>query len=157
MGNCRSLVDIAFIVDSSGSISKRNWLKMKEFLWATINQFVIRDYAAHVAIIAYSTTPKVELKFNQLGNRLKASEVWRIVQTIRHQYGFTFIDKALRLAEREVFTEASGMRKNVPKVFRVFGITNTLYSLSDALINCSVSTQISVFVYICSFAESQLF
>ena len=35
---------------------------------------------------------------------------------MKHQRGFTYTDKALQLAERDVFQTSNGMRINVPKV-----------------------------------------
>ena len=111
-------MDLAFIIDSSGSISRKNWIRLKEFLRNIVSEFDIGQDAAHIAIIAYSTSPKVELKFNDFrGNRLTSEAVIRKLESMQHQRGVTYIDKALRKAEREIFTEANGMRgESVPKV-----------------------------------------
>ena len=104
-------------MDSSGSISRRNFAKIKNFLRSTINNFDIGHDAAQVAIVVYSTNAEVVLRFNDLeGLQLTSDAVIRKVNDLPHQRGFTFINKALRLAETEVFTEANGMRRNVPKV-----------------------------------------
>ena len=111
------MVDLAFIVDSSGSISRRNWVRMKAFIKAITSQFDIGPDTGHVAIISYSTRAKIELKFNKLrGSELTTDNVNAYVDKMSHQRGFTYIDRALRLAERQVFTVAAGMRPNVAKV-----------------------------------------
>ena len=38
------------------------------------------------------------------------------IRKIRQSRGFTFIDKALRMASTEIFAEENGMRPNVTKV-----------------------------------------
>ena len=43
-------------------------------------------------------------------------EVNRGFDRMTHQRGFTYTDKALQLAERDVFQTSNGMRINVPKV-----------------------------------------
>ena len=43
-------------------------------------------------------------------------EVNRGFDGMKHQRGFTYTDKALQLAERDVFQTSNGMRINVPKV-----------------------------------------
>ena len=114
---CHAVVDIAFIVDSSGSISRRNWVRMKNFLKEMTKTFQVGPDGAHVAIIAYSTKPVVSLRFNDLeGSKLNTIEVEKVINKLPHQRGFTFIDKALRKSEQEVFTVAAGMRPNVPRV-----------------------------------------
>ena len=90
---------------------------MKNFIKAVNKEFEIGPNAAHVAIIAYSTKAQTVLRFSDLsGSQVTADAVNRKVDALPHQRGYTFIDKALRLAERDVFTEANGMRRDVPKV-----------------------------------------
>ena len=113
--DCDLKVDIGFIVDSSGSISRRNFARLKAFLQAIIQKFEIGPEAARVAIIAYSSRVQVVLKFNDPAN-LNKDEVNNKIARIPHQRGLTFIDKALFTAEREVFTKEGGIRTNVPQV-----------------------------------------
>lgn len=114
---CKAAVDIAFLVDSSGSISRKNFVKMKNFLKTLVNSFDIGPDAAHFAIIAYSTKAKTMLKFSDLrGNQITSEAVIKKIDSLPHQRGLTFIDKALRLAEGEVFNTANGMRKVIVKV-----------------------------------------
>ena len=112
------MADLAFIVDSSGSISTRNFARLKEFLRNIILEFDIGPDAVRVAIIVYSTLPQIELKFNDLqGNQLTAAAIIRKLDNIKHQRGLTYIDKALRKAEKEVFIEGNGARdESIAKV-----------------------------------------
>ena len=90
---------------------------MKDFLKATVNEFAIGAASTHIAIVAYSTNAQVVLRFNDLrGSQITNDAVNKKIDSMPHQRGFTFIDKALRAAERGLFTEAGGMRKHVPKV-----------------------------------------
>lgn len=105
----------------TGSISRRNFQNLKNVLRKAIDQFDISETGTHVALIEYSTKATVQLKFNDLsGALMNAPNVKRKIQAIPHSRGFTYINKALNLADKELFTEANGMRKDVFKVRLIF-------------------------------------
>ena len=82
-----------------------------------MDEFEVSDTGTHVALIEYSTDASIQLKFNTFtGGALNAVNIKRKIQSVPHTRGFTYIDKALDLANREVFSEANGMRKDVAKV-----------------------------------------
>ena len=110
---CKAVVDIAFIIDSSGSISRRNWERVKRFVKATTSKLDVSTSGARIAAIAYSTNPEVVMRFNDYRD---TDDVNRGFDGMKHQRGFTYTDKALQLAERDVFQTSYGMRINVPKV-----------------------------------------
>ena len=106
-------MDIAFIIDSSGSIGRRNWVRVKRFVKALVSKLYVSNAAARVAAIAYSTDPEVVMRFNE---NQGTDEVNRGLDGMRHQRGYTYTDKALELADRELFQVSNGMRLRVPKV-----------------------------------------
>ena len=114
---CKATVDVAFIVDSSGSIGRRRWPLMLNFVKNVINVFNVGPDGTHVAVVAYSTNAKLEFSFNELsGAEISAEEYGKLIDKIRFQRGYTYIDKALKLANEQVFTASAGMRSAVPKV-----------------------------------------
>ena len=114
---CNTVLDVAFIVDSSGSVGRRNWPKMLDFMKEMVEAFNVGADKTHIAVVAYSTRAKVEFKFNTLtGPSVTKEGYGRLIDRIRFQRGFTFIDKALLLAARHVFTTAAGMRPELPQV-----------------------------------------
>ena len=114
---CKAVADVAFIVDSSGSIGRRNWLKMLQFLKDMVKAFNVGPDKTHVAVLAYSTGANVEFRFNRLTGSAVTEEGYNgLIDRIRFQRGYTFIDKALLLADREIFTTAAGMRPELPQV-----------------------------------------
>ena len=114
---CKAAADVAFIVDSSGSISRCNWVKMLRFLKYMVKAFNVGPHKTHVAVVAYSTGAKVEFRFNRLtGSAVTEEGYYDLIRRIGHQRGFTYIDKALLLADREIFTTAAGMRPELPQV-----------------------------------------
>jgi len=116
---CNVPLDLAIMVDTSGSISRRNFRVLLRFIRDFVNSFEVSEDLTHIAIIQYSTTASVQLRFNDLqGSQLNRYNVKRVVDRIRHDKGFTYIDRALRLANEEVFTWKAGMRDDVKKVRR---------------------------------------
>ena len=111
------MADIAFIVDSSGSIGRRNWARMLQFLKDMVKAFNVGPDKTHIAVVAYSTGAKVEFRFNTLTDSDITEEgYYRLIDQIRFQRGYTFIDQALSLASEQLFTIASGMRPELPQV-----------------------------------------
>ena len=110
---CKPIADIAFVIDSSGSIGRSNWGRMKRFLKAIVSKLDVSPAATHVSAIAYSNNPEVVYRFN---NRQGTAEVNNAFDGMRWQRGFTYTDKALLLVDSDLFQSANGMRSNVPKV-----------------------------------------
>ena len=106
-------MDIAFIVDSSGSIGRTNWERMKRFLKALVSRLDVSPSAAHIAAIAYSNSPEVVMRFNGVQG---TNQVNQKLDGMRFQRGFTYTDKALLLADSDLFQSSTGMRSNVPRV-----------------------------------------
>ena len=100
-------------------------MRLLTFVQTLTNMFDVSPSGTHVAIIAYSTDSKLVLSFNTLsGSSLNAAEVSRRIGAVSWQRGVTRIDKALLMANSQVFTQAAGMR-NVKKVsgFKRVGMT----------------------------------
>ena len=113
-------MDLAILVDTSGSISKRNFGRLLRFIQDIVRGFTISEEGTHIALIEYSNIATIQLNFNDLrGRRRTVNNVVDRVKAIPHQRGRTFIDKALHLADRKVFVASAGMRNEVKKVRRV--------------------------------------
>lgn len=114
---CNVPLDFAILVDTSGSISRKNFKVLLRFIRSLVDSFEVSEDHTHVAIIGYSTRASVQLNFNDLpGSKLTKNKVFDIVKKIPHTRGYTYIDRALRLANDEVFTLKGGMRDDVRKV-----------------------------------------
>ena len=112
---CKPIADIGFVIDSSGSIGRSNWGRMKRFLKALISKLDVSPSTTHISAVAYSNNPEVVLQFNSLQG---TNEVNRAFDGMRWQRGFTYTDKALLLADSDLFQSKNGMRQNVGKVRR---------------------------------------
>ena len=116
---CNPVADIGFVIDSSGSIGRSNWGRMKRFLKALVSKLDVSPSTSHISAVAYSNNPEVVLRFS---NPQGTDEVNNAFDGMRWQRGFTYTDKALLLADSDLFQNANGMRPNVAKV------TNNRYS-----------------------------
>ena len=78
-----------------------------------VSKLDVSPSATHISAVAYSNNPEVVFRFN---NRQGTDEVNSAFDGMRWQRGFTFTDKALQLANSDLFQAANGMRQNVAKV-----------------------------------------
>ena len=86
-----------------------------------VDKFDISETGTRVALVEYSTFASVQLTFSDLTNaQLNAANVKRKIQGIPQTRGYTYINRALKLANTKIFTEANGMRKDAIKVNPTF-------------------------------------
>lgn len=110
---CKEAIDLAFILDESGSIIDRNWEIIKKFTETLVQSFDVSDQGTHVAALMFSNVPEVLIRFNDFaGSVNNAESVSRRIRSFGRSGtgGQTFINKALDLANNDIFTEANGMR-----------------------------------------------
>ena len=78
-----------------------------------VSKLDVSPSATHISAVAYSNNPEVVFRFN---NRQGTDEVNGAFDRMRWQRGFTYTDKALLLADSDLFQSANGMRPSVGKV-----------------------------------------
>ena len=110
---CSLGLDVAFIIDSSGSIGGNNWIRMKRFVKSVVSKLDVGPSSTRIAAIAYSTNPKVVWRFNDYQAK---DMVNRVLDNMAWQRGFTYTDRALLLATNDLFQLFNGTRINVTKV-----------------------------------------
>ena len=86
---------------------------MKRFLKAMISKLDVSPSYTHISAVAYSNNPEVVYQFN---DQQGTDEINSAFDGMRWQRGFTYTDKALLLADSDLFQVANGMRQNVGKV-----------------------------------------
>lgn len=110
---CATVVDVAFLVDSSGSIRFRDYRKMKTFVSKMVEKFKISPAGSRAAVVQYSTEATTVIRFGVYTNS-QAFE--RAVQGLRHERGYTRIDLALTRAYYDLFSARVNARFLVPKI-----------------------------------------
>ena len=82
-----------------------------------IDAFDVKANGSHMAIISYSTYPRLEAGFDTFtGAELDNGSLILTVEEMTHMRLLTYIDRALNFANEEVFQVENGMREEVKKV-----------------------------------------
>jgi len=116
------LVDICFLIDSSGSINERtHWVTIKHFVRTLADRFSISETGAHGAVVVFSDFIKDKKAFTKvvlrLNNKLDATDFGEKVIEIPYIGYRTRMDLGFKLVEEEVFVPKHGARaKNVKKI-----------------------------------------
>lgn len=109
---CTAVVDIGFILDSSGSL-RNDYGNEKAFLKTLAQAFGVSKDGSHAGVITFSSRAEHSIKLNDFDRLDKFNGA---VDKIRHMNGYTKIDRALRLAQKSLFTKQNGGRRNVKQL-----------------------------------------
>lgn len=109
MERCDSPIDVAFVLDSSGSISKGNYQKQKDFVKALAQSLDITPNHNHAAIVLFSYDAEIKAR---LSDHRNTKDFQTAVQQLPHIRGTTRIDLAL-MKTLEIFSQS---RSDVSKV-----------------------------------------
>ena len=110
--SCQTMVDIGFILDSSGSL-RNDYDKEKSFLKALVATFGISTDGSRAGVITFSYNAEHSIKLDEHDNILSFN---RAVDKIPMMGSTTRIDKALRLSQKELFSISNGARPGIPKI-----------------------------------------
>ena len=105
-------MDVGFILDSSGSL-RTEYHKEKEFLKAIASQFGVNQNSSRIGVISFSYFAELSIK---LDDHDSLHTFDKAVDDIPNMGSTTRIDKALRLAQNELFDEENGARFQVNKI-----------------------------------------
>ena len=130
---CQGKTDLAFIVDSSGSLGESNFQEAKNFVWTVIRNFEISNNDTLVGVIRYSTRASVifDFQFSADNNVLLLKET---IDNIPFMEGETKTELALQLALTDLFSAKGGSRPDVPKILVVmtFGRSDNALGVARA-------------------------
>ncbi|XP_050959108.1 integrin alpha-M-like [Labeo rohita] len=109
-----SQIDIAFLMDGSGSVKNVEFNKMKNFVIEMIKSFI--DHDTQFAIAQFSTYCTVHYKFQQVKNAKSWEDAVTKIGQIR---GSTNTAKAIKQLVRELFASEGGARPSASKILVV--------------------------------------
>lgn len=116
---CRSMVDLAFVIDGSGSIEhygRGNFKRCLRFVQRVVRQFKINSGRTRVGVVLYSTRPRLMFRFNKYNRRKR--QLLSAINRIPYPKGWTKTGWAMRYSYSTLFRYA---RRGARKV-------NTLYN-----------------------------
>ena len=109
---CKSKVDVGYILDSSGSL-KADYQNEKNFLKSLAESFGVSGDGSRAGVITFSVNAEHSIKMK---DHADISSFNAAVDAIPLMGFTTRIDKALRLAQNELFTLENGARPTTPKI-----------------------------------------
>ena len=109
-------MDIAFLLDSSGSITPTEFQQAKDFIELMANSFLKNKVGSRVGLIQYSIVPTINARFS---DGLTSDQFRSVLDKVVREGGYTRLDRALLLAGEKLFSDEEGMRKDIPKVLVV--------------------------------------
>ncbi|XP_048042147.1 integrin alpha-X-like [Megalobrama amblycephala] len=114
--DCLGQIDIAFLLDGSGSVGSNNFVTMKNFVTNVIKRFTERD--AQFAIAQYSRDCVIHYNFNQV--KIQDSTWESKVTNIQYQNGgYTYTATAISKLVSNLFTPNGGARPSANKILLV--------------------------------------
>ncbi|ELT92983.1 hypothetical protein CAPTEDRAFT_220507 [Capitella teleta] len=103
--DCSQNTDIAFVIDSSGSVREENFQKMKDFVNIMIDNLNVDEEQSNVAVVTFSDVAKVRLNLNEYNTRQELKDA---IDAIPYDRGTTNTADALRILRNDVFIESNG-------------------------------------------------
>ncbi|KTG32498.1 hypothetical protein cypCar_00018712 [Cyprinus carpio] len=107
--------DIVFLVDSSSSISTRDFREVKMFMHTFVDGLDIDMKKVQVGIAQFSTDPHKEFLIGDYANK---AELFKKIDNLPYRTGGTYMGKAMNFLRDNYFTSAGGSRINekVPQI-----------------------------------------
>lgn len=96
-------LDIAFLIDTSSSISQHEYMQSLQFIADTTSIFDLNSGRVRVAVITFSTNARIRLDWGQVRSQ---SDLRQTVLGLQFETGGTDTDKALDLARSQLFSRA---------------------------------------------------
>ncbi|RXN38825.1 integrin alpha-M-like protein [Labeo rohita] len=124
-----SQIDIAFLLDGSGSVHNADFNKMKAFVVEMIKSFI--DHDTQFAIAQFSTDCEIHDMF-----QVQSAKMWEdAVTKISQRRGGTHTAKAIKQLVRELFVSEGGARPSASKILVVItdGESTDKYFLAEAV------------------------
>merc|ERR1712168_1198593 len=106
------VVDLGFILDSSGSL-RADYHREKAFLKEIAAAFGISESGSRAGVVTFSFDAELSIRMNDYFDQIAFDNA---VDAIPLMGSITRIDRALRLAQRELFDESNGGRRGVSKI-----------------------------------------
>uniref|UniRef100_A0A3Q2YNV9 VWFA domain-containing protein n=1 Tax=Hippocampus comes TaxID=109280 RepID=A0A3Q2YNV9_HIPCM len=108
MSGCKNVhYDLAFILDTSSSVGKENFEKIRQWVANLVESFDVAPDKTRVAVVRYSDRPTTEF---HLGRYRTLEEVKQAARNIRYLGGNTMTGDAISYTTNNIFLEQNGAR-----------------------------------------------
>lgn len=108
VAGCKNVhYDLAFILDTSSSVGKENFEKIRQWVANLVESFDVAPDKTRVAVVRYSDRPTTEFT---LGQYRTLEDVKQAARNIRYLGGNTMTGDAISYITKNTFTERNGAR-----------------------------------------------
>ncbi|CAD5114775.1 DgyrCDS3819 [Dimorphilus gyrociliatus] len=107
------LVDIVFVLDSSGSIKPPNWLRLLSFTKNVTDNFRIGPTFTRVGVVVYGNKAKPVFHLNEYSDKKLLGNA---ILGIKYLDQNTNTSGGIRVMHEQMFTTANGDRPNAPNI-----------------------------------------
>ncbi|XP_046344710.2 collagen alpha-1(XII) chain-like [Haliotis rufescens] len=106
-------MDLVFLLDSSGSVGRANFDRLKKLIIEVVKDTSIDDGKVRVGVVTFSSSSHVEFYLNSYNSR---NDIESAIKNINYKQGNTNIASGLKTANTNVFQTWNGDRKDVRNV-----------------------------------------
>jgi len=106
-------LEIAFVLDESGSVSSTDFDRSKNFSANVIAGFNVSAEGVRVSVISFSASVRTHMQFLDVNTTAAVQDV---IRGIVQNSGGTNTHEALDTLRTSIFTESAGSRKNAAKI-----------------------------------------
>lgn len=107
--DCANEGDLVFMLDSSGSVGKANFDRVKAFVRSFVDGVNIATDKFQIGVMTFSTTPNIRFHINKFTDKL---EMLKEIDALPYEAGTTNTADALQQARTSMFTAGNGDRGN---------------------------------------------
>ncbi|KAH9505735.1 Collagen alpha-4(VI) chain [Bulinus truncatus] len=131
---CRTIADVIFVVDSSGSIGPTNFKKQLSFIANIVASFNVGADDVRIGLVVFSTNAEIWFDLRKYSDLLSLQKA---ILNVPYEGEATYTDKGLRLiSSADMFNRNKGGRVNAPDVVIVLTdgqSTNPTGTLTEAM------------------------
>ena len=134
-------LDLAFVLDASGSIGSSNWPTIIDFCRDLVDTLTVGSAYSQVAVVIFSTSATVNFNLNSY---LTKADVLAAIDRLVYTGGVTNLNAALGLLNTNVYADGNGMRAGAEKVAVIItdGVDNGGSTTIDTATTCKDVTGI---------------
>ena len=124
---CRSMVDLAFVIDGSGSIEhygRGNFKRCLRFVQRVVRQFKINSGRTRIGIVLYSTRPRLMFRFSKYYRRKR--QLLSAINRIPYPKGLTKTGWAMRYSYSTLFRYARRRARKVKALNKIVDLGKKL-------------------------------
>eukprot|EP00111_Clytia_hemisphaerica_P009100 TCONS_00026700-protein len=130
-------IDIAFLIDSSRSVTQEDFQRQKEFIREIVSEFPVGPEKSLVGVIKYGMGANVEIRFSDYTDEKMLLER---VDRLQHSAATeSRLDEALQLAQDRLFTREAGARIGDQKTRQALVILGDGYLSGGGLLGKQLS------------------